>query len=78
MFDGDIENYDFIHTYWDLKVCVHTQPTNQKSERLRKYIIRPIRDTNDSASQRRATSAKLSIKTEWKKTNQDLLSLKDQ
>ena len=36
------------------KNCVksvgNTHPTNQKSERLWKYIVRPIRDTNDGTS----------------------------
>lgn len=30
------------------KIVRNTQPTNQKSERLWKYIVRSIRDRNDS------------------------------
>lgn len=60
-----------------VKFVRNIQQTNQKSERLWKYIVRPIRDTNDSTSQWRATSARLSVKTKWKQRCQDLFSLKD-
>ena len=61
-----------------VKFVLTTQPTNQKSEKLRRYIIRPIRVSNDSTSQWRARRARLSVKTKWKKKCQDLLSLKEQ
>lgn len=56
----------------------NTQPTNQKSEQLWKYIVRPIRDKNDSTLQWRATSTRLSVKKKWMKKCQDLLSMKEQ
>ena len=56
----------------------NTQPINQKSEQLWKYIVRPIRDKNDSTLQWRATSTRLSVKKKWMKKCQDLLSMKEQ
>lgn len=61
-----------------VKFVRNTKQTNLKSERLQKYIVRPIRDTNDSTSQWRAKRARLSVKTKWKQKCQDLFSLKEQ
>ena len=61
-----------------VKFVRNTHPTNQKSERLWKYIVHPIRDTDDSTSLWKATRWRIPVKTKWKKYCQDFLFLKEQ
>ena len=46
---------------------IHNQPI-RKANDWGKYIIRPIRDTNDCTLKWRAISARFSVKTKWRKT----------
>ena len=46
---------------------IHNQPI-RKANNWGKYIIRPIRDTNDCTLKWWAISARFSVKTKWRKT----------
>ena len=48
---------------------IHNQPI-RKANDCGKYIIRPIRDTNDCTLKWWAISARFSVKTKWRKTRQ--------
>ena len=48
---------------------IHNQPI-KKANDCGKYIIRPIRDTNDCTLKWWAISARFSVKTKWRKTRQ--------
>ena len=48
---------------------IHNQPI-RKANDWGKYIIRPIRDTNDCTLKWWAISARFSVKTKWRKTRQ--------
>ena len=60
---SNVMKRDLFHTYWDLhrkkkslvKFVRNSHPSNRKSERPWKYIVRPIRDTNFTVE---ATSAR--------------------